>query len=380
MSKKPVILFQRVLPSYRVPMFRYLYNDLNILVCHSKPPRFGKIASNLEKVDYPVESVGRFYFLQKETAVIQNVFKPLFKYRPEVVISPASLLYGTTWLLLLMRPFFKYKLILWGHGIKNTDSETPFKGIRGKVTKWLFNRSDALLLYSKQRKLMMEKAVSTPVFVAVNTLDTHSFAATLNDLKKTGRDKIKNEVGFKTHFNIIYIGRLLPAKRLDLLLESFSLLPKHLDVTLHIVGDGSEMALIKAYQQDSDNIITYGSIYNDKETAKLLFSSDIMVIPGYVGLSIVHAFSFGVPLITSKTSSNGPAHSPEIEFFKHNENGLYCESNPQSISDTLVELFGDKQKLQSMKEAALTTADEKANIEKFIEGFDRAIQYCQTNT
>src|SRR5690625_1684041 len=181
MSKKPVILFQRVLPSYRVPMFRYLYNDLNILVCHSKPPRFGKITSNLQKVDYPAMSVGRFYFLQKETAVIQNVFKPLFKYRPEVVISPASLLYATTWLLLLMKPFFKFKLILWGHGINNADVNAPFKGVRGKVTKWLFNRADAILLYSKQRKLSLEKAISTTVFVAVNTLDTRSFGVILNN-------------------------------------------------------------------------------------------------------------------------------------------------------------------------------------------------------
>lgn len=379
MSKKPVILFQRVLPSYRVPMFRYLYNELNVLVCQSKPPRFGKITSNLEKVDYPTMCVGRFYFMKKETAVIQNVFKPLIKYRPEVVISPASLLYATTWLLLLMRPFFKYKLILWGHGIKNTDSETPFKGIRGKLTNWLFNRADAMLLYSKKRKLLLEKVISTPVFVAVNTLDTRSFSVILNNLKKTGREKIKRDVGFNTSFNIIYIGRLHPAKRVDLLLESFNLLPKHLDVTLHIVGDGPEKELIKQFQEENDNIKTYGSVYNDKETAKFLFSSDIMVIPGDVGLGIIHAFSFGVPLITCKQSNRGPVHGPEIEFFKHNENGLYCESNPQSISDALVELLLNKEKLQSMKEVALSTADEKANIEKFIDGFDRAIQYCQEN-
>src|SRR5690625_856789 len=378
MSKKPVILFQRILPSYRVPIFRYLCNELNVLVCHSKAPRFGKIGSNLEKVDYSTMRVGRLYFLKKETAIIQNIFKPLFKYRPEVVISPASLMYGTTWLLLFFRPFFKYKLILWGHGIKNTEVETPFEGYRGKVTKWLYKKADAMLLYSVQRKERLEKLIETPVFVATNTLDTRRFRVFLKDLEKIGRDKVKQEVGFKSTFNIIYIGRLLPAKRIDLLLESFNLLPDQLDVTLHIIGEGSEMDLVKKSQHENDNIRTYGPIYNDKETAKLLFSSDIIVIPGNVGLGIIHAFSFGVPLITCNSNGSTLSHGPEIELFKPSENGLYCDGNAQSISDTIAELLSDHDTLQSMKETALFTTETRANIGKFIEGFDHAIQYCQT--
>lgn len=378
MSKKPVILFQRILPSYRVPIFRYLYNELNVLVCHSKAPRFGKIGSNLEKVDYPTMRVSRLYFMKKESAILQNVFKPLLKYRPEVVISPASLMYGTTWLLLFFRPFFKYKLILWGHGIKNTEIETPFRGYRGKVTKWLYNKADAMLLYTEQRKKRLEKLIETPVFVATNTLDTRRFRVILNDLEKIGRDNVKQEVGFKSTFNIIFIGRLLPAKRLDLLLESFDLLPDQLDVTLHIIGEGPEMNLVKKSQQETDNIRTYGSIYNDKVTAKLLFSSDVLVVPGNVGLGVIHAFSFGVPLITCKTINGKPTHGPEIEYFKHNKNGLYCEENAQSISDTITELLADNEKLKSMKDRALFTAETRANIGGFIEGFDHAVQYCQT--
>ena len=53
-------------------------------------------------------------------------------------------------------------------------------------------------------------------------------------------------------------------------------------------------------------------------------NSDIFVYPGGIGLSLVHAYSFGLPVITT---DNMDVHGPEIELLKQGVNGDFFTDN-----------------------------------------------------
>lgn len=375
MEKNRVLLFQRIIPSYRIPLFHYLYDKFGIIVCHSKEGRRGKIKGDIDNLTFPTEIIQRLYYQYDETAVIQNAFAPLFKYKPKVVISQFSVKYLTFWLLLFLKPFFRYQLIVWTHGIKSNEINTPFKGLRGKISLWVFRNIDGIILYTYGIKKIIDATdkVTVPIFVAQNTLDVNTYKEHIRRFEDEGRVAIKKELGFISKYNLIYIGRLLKSKRIDLLLESFMLIAERFDISLHIIGEGAESDLVRQYQMKCKRINHYGAIYDDLITGKFLYCSDVMVMPGYVGLSIVHSFAFGLPIVTCRTTEDGPFHSPEIEYLEDGVNGFFCDQTSQDISRTIEDLLLDENKLFEFKANALNTAYNKCNVDNFVKGFESAL-------
>jgi len=60
-----------------------------------------------------------------------------------------------------------------------------------------------------------------------------------------------------------------------------------------------------------------GSIFNDEILNKWFSVSQLFIMPGYVGLAIIHAFCYSLPILTEKLSY----HSPEIQYLKDGING-----------------------------------------------------------
>ena len=52
-----------------------------------------------------------------------------------------------------------------------------------------------------------------------------------------------------------------------------------------------------------------GPIYDSDTLSRIFRAGDALVIPGYVGLAVNHAFAHGLPVVTCQS----PMHSPEIE-------------------------------------------------------------------
>ena len=366
------LIFQRVLPYYRLPLFRLLQKKLGTIVCFSREnPAISLRSVAPEKVDFPHEYLARTYFSGSETLMVQNILAPLLKHRPSVVISEAALAYLSLWLLILLRPFFGFRLVLWGHGIRNEQILKPFADAKGALTLWLFRRADALLFYSEDRKSLVEKFLpgGPPCFVAPNSIDLEPYEILLARLEKEGREKVKKRLGFaeeKTHF--IWIGRLLADKRPDLLFAAFQKLdfPCH----LHVVGVGPELEKMKALK--IPNVTFYGEVFDETITGELLFCSDLFVMPGYLGLSVLHAFVMGMPVLSCKTTETGPFHSPEICYLVEGKNGLLVDSSAEALALAISGLHKNPQKWKELKESARDTG-RKSGLESMVKGFAAAI-------
>ncbi len=91
-----------------------------------------------------------------------------------------------------------------------------------------------------------------------------------------------------------------------------------------------------------------------------------MVIPGLVGLAIVHGFAYGLPLITTKHDF----HSPEIEYLS-DENGVITSHDIFHYAEAMASIFSSPQQLETMKQAATTQADELQlphSVHRFVDG------------
>ena len=115
---------------------------------------------------------------------------------------------------------------------------------------------------------------------------------------------------------LVYIGRLIREKGTDMLLDAWDLLTKETSASLLIIGDGPERAAMEAEvsSRSLQGVRFLGTLLRE-EAAPWLYASDLMLMPGYLGLAVNHAFAFGVPVVSLRHPAGGEKfHSPEVEY------------------------------------------------------------------
>jgi hypothetical protein len=94
-----------------------------------------------------------------------------------------------------------------------------------------------------------------------------------------------------------------------------------------------------------------------------------------VGLVIIDSFVFETPLFT--TMRKDSIHSPEIEYFRNNENGMCSDFNVSNYAHTIVEALNSQDKLDKLKKGCREDADVytlEAMVENFYEGIVKCLQ------
>jgi len=382
-----ILIFQRTLTHYRLDVFRKLYQKFGAIFCFGKKGPKNTFLSTVEP-DFPHLKIIDFYpSPKKETFCFLDIFTPLIKYGPDIIITEFSLLIISNYLLLLLRPFFKYKLILWSHGYNRKKGFKPYNSLADRLRLWWINKADAIILYGQKSKKLIEPYIKEKkILVAFNTLDTDKLSAIRNNLEKKGKQMIKNELGFKSKYNLIFIGRLLKEKEPDRAIEVFNLVQKKIkDIEFHFIGDGpmkNKLEIMSKSLGISNKVRFWGTVTYDEKTGKLLYASDMMVMPGYVGLSIVHSFCFDCPVMTQSSDGNGPPyHSPEIQYLINGKTGFFVPyGDNKKMADVIVEYLLDEDKQKEMKKEIRYMVENICSIENMIRGFKEAIEYLSTKT
>jgi glycosyltransferase involved in cell wall biosynthesis len=401
--REKILIFQRLLPYYRIQVFRKICEETGAILCFGKR---GPKKTYLPKVEptFSYLKIDDFYPVKgKETLVFLNIFLPLIKFKPDIIITEFALGIISNYLLLLMKPFFKFKLILWSHGYNRKTGLYPNKFLADKLRVWWVNQANAIILYTQKGKKLISKYIRNPqkIFVAFNTLDTDELLDLRNKLERIGKERIKKDVGFGSKYNLIFIGRLLKEKEPDRLIRVFKIISKKLDdISVHFVGDGPMIDELRreargvqlqgkldilpdshwSRQSMKNNIKFWGSIIDISVTGKLLFASDLMVMPGYLGLSVVHSFCFDTPVVSQKQGIAGPFHSPEVEYVVDNKTGFLVEyGNDEKMADVIIDYLLNKEKQEEMKKHIRHTVENICSLKNMLNGFRRAIEYVTRN-
>lgn len=137
---------------------------------------------------------------------------------------------------------------------------------------------------------------------------------------------------------ILTIGRLVPTKRIDLLVRAMAFTPDNIKAI--VVGEGQyrpilEQIVEKLGLEDKINFISYVS---DKELIDLYSRAFAVFYAPFdedYGFVTVEAFNSAKPVI-SCYDSGGP-----LEFVKHEETGILCNPNPPEIGEAINQLFSN---------------------------------------
>lgn len=375
-----VFLFLRIVPHYYLRVYELLNMALKngLVVSYGQQLKNGFFSTPDDCFSFKTVRVKNFW-LRGETAVWQHFWKPFHKYgRPDVVIMEHS-----PRILSLFPLYFYCKLnripfILWGHGGSRKRSVSESRSIRDVVHRSIIRASNAYICYTDGIKNELSKITnSQKLFVARNTLDTKALFAIRKEYEKEGKASVKKRLGLNKQRYICFIGRLLAEKRTDYLMDVYELVKQKFPETgLLIIGDGPMKASLvdSAYGKGLEDVHILGSIPDLKQSGAYMFISDAMVMPGGVGLSVNHAFCFGLPVITQETGNDGPFHGPEVEYIGDGTTGFICKNgNKNEMAKSIFNVFENS---NYFKKKTLNFCETNLSIETMIAGIKESIDFA----
>jgi glycosyltransferase involved in cell wall biosynthesis len=379
---KEIIIIQRIFPEYRKPIFDAIHRQIDFTLLHSKNN------SGIKQTSAPYSvQIKQWQYGKGDTRLFFRVFGYIKRNKPKIIIHELAVGILSLPLVVLARKIFGYKFILWGHTYNRKKGFDPQKSLSDKYRLWLQGKADAIITYSvgEKEELVRNKINSNKIFPALNTLDTNKFLPIRDNFEKTGKENVKQKLGFTHQFNLIFIGRLYEDKWPQVAIEVLNMLSKKnsLSVALHFVGSGTmESSLVEYANKNGleDHVFFHKEIFDEYKSGELLFASDIMIMPGCVGLSVNHAFCFDCPVITFESENNIPAHGPEIEYIIHGKTGFIAKN--RSVADMagiVYNYLSDAPLQEEIKVNIRNMIEKTCPIEKLTGAFVDAIYYANKN-
>jgi 1,2-diacylglycerol 3-alpha-glucosyltransferase len=376
MDRIKIICVQRIFTEYRKPIFDRLSEKYDIKVLHSEN------SSGINQINTRYSSIiKKVQFTNNPTNVFLFTLKCVAKIKPKVIIHENSIGIASLPFLILYCRIKGIKIILWGHGYNRFYGFNPQKSILDKIRLLYMKFSSANLFYGQEGRNKMKNFIDkNKLFVAQNTLDTDYLLKIKEKLKLEGKENIKCKLGITNKHNFIFIGRLLKSKSPEKLLNLFQKLVelKISDVGIHFIGDGEMINELKLRINNmgfNDNFFFHGAIFDDELTAKYLFVSDLMIMPGYLGLSIVHSFCFDCPVVSFETNN----HSPEIEYLISNHTGYLAElDNYDEMANWIENYLNDMNLQKKIKKNITEMILNNCSIEKMVNGIDESLKFVLT--
>jgi glycosyltransferase involved in cell wall biosynthesis len=364
-----VVVLQRIVPSYRLPVFRQLANELgwkivfgrnvpsdNLAVCSGEP--------FLHPVDFkPWSRHGSSRYV----VPIRHI---LDKFAPDAIIAEGALGLTSTWALGARRTFGGPLLLFWTIGYEpNHPRERGNMALRQWPYVAAYAPADALILYGRDGVDFLRRFYANkPMFVAQNTIDVEALQRHRDQATpaaKTGRPEL------------ITIGRLNANKNFPSLVRSFLAFRRQFpDAVLKIIGDGPDRTNIEAAagEQLGTSIRLLGASFEEAQTARHMLSADMFVMAGRIGLAINHALAYDLPVMAFERVPSGPQHGSEIGYLVDGVTGFAVrEADEDGFSRKLIEVFSNGLDWKERLRPALRDyVQRNLIIDRMVDGFRAA--------
>ena len=317
MADLKIRIFQPIVPEYRVALFDGLAEKYGEHIEIWAAENMGNdVSYPLVKMRYdynhPLKKVGPFVW-QEELSLIGLR-------RGDVAVVCGDIHQLSSLWVALKAKMRGVKVVWWGHHVSALANE---RNVRIRL--WIAKRlSDVYLCYTDVGVAYLEQKgfKQGHVFATGNTIDLKSVEQATkmwDGVRKFGNKK-----------TLLFCGVLRDKVRVDVLLRALKILSDRRDDLHCIIIGGGEMGAVwkrLAVKLGVDSLVTWvGEVRGQDKLAPWFLSSDLFVYPGRIGLSLIHAFSFGLPVVLNDNRCN---HGPEYEAFHPGENGWSFHENDE---------------------------------------------------
>ena len=188
----------------------------------------------------------------------------------------------------------------------------------------------------------------------------------------------------KEQLRLAYIGRLIPWKGVDMLLEAIASVANQIPVRLDIIGRGHERERLEELVQKlklRDNVVFHGYVEQER-SRDLLAQCDALVLPSVYecgGAVVLEAMASGKPVIATRWG--GPAD------YLDSATGILVEPRDRNamiaqIADAIKQLNDDPERFKAMGVAARAKAEQRfswnSKIEQLIPLYESCLASAET--
>lgn len=328
-----IAILQPLVPHYREHFFNRLREQAPFdLYCYDGAEALGKrnlAAGSTAVKQLPAWSVGPF--------VLYNPLR-FFNSNYKVLVLMLNFAHLSTWMLLLLKPFLKQKIILWGHGISVKryvqEEQQP-----SRLLKWMMQLADATWFYTDKEMALWRQVMPDMNAVALNN--------TISEVEKIIQQPVPDKTAMREKYGIhskrvlIYCARFNETgRRIDLLLKLIAETDP-VEYGFIIIGAGKYKPDFNGYTHVHD----FGAVYDAAVKQELFGVADLYFQPGWVGLSAVEAMAYGKPVCTFKRTED-VLQCVEYSYIRDGYNGLIFENMEEclfvldQLSDSEISVMG----------------------------------------
>jgi len=347
---KKILLISNYVFHYRINIYNHFYNELY------------KLGYELHVLSDEYQDGGDgFKFIKHEREFTKvGYIKAIRQISPDVVINFLHLKDRLIFTLTIYCRLSGIPMIYWNHGVNLSKARNNLFNIAYKLIHIL---SSAIIIYTPNELKYVSKRNHKKVFIAFNTLCFEGIEKD-NILDKCA---VRRKYDVKESKTVVFISRILPYKQLDVLLNGFS---DRKDIAVVVVGAGINTLQLQKIDA-SPNYYYLGPKYG-KEVDEIYNMGDVYCTPGHIGLGIVQAFFWGMPVVVLNCR-----HAPEIYYLKDGCNG-YIVGSEKELKETILFLLSNEDTYKRLSQNAVETVKYEASISRMFGGFLDAISYCSS--
>jgi glycosyltransferase involved in cell wall biosynthesis len=207
------------------------------------------------------------------------------------------------------------------------------------------------------------------------------------DYSKFKSMNLRQKLNIGNGFVILYVGRIIEQKGLDILIKAFSMIEQEReDAYLVICGDGNFRGYCESIIKEMQikHVTFVGWIQEKEKAASFYKTADVFVVPSRIvaeeenaegwGLVINEAMSMGKPVIT--TDAVGAAE----DLVKNGINGYVVKNGEiEELYLALRKIIKDPILRKTMGENSRIIFEEFNDFGKMFKGFKKAIEYSANN-
>ena len=370
---KKIAVLVNFLPDYREDLYRRLLSrdDLDVTIfCHTPPT--GAAFKSIHELFSPRVVVLPVYFFRGETLVwsVLPWWRLLTQF--DVVVVEGNPRYVAHALLATLLRIMGKSVVLWTM-VQSFRNDPRRQRIRLAWTR-IFRK---VLVYneSEAEMLLQQGFMGDRVFSINNGLNQDKILSASAAWTRDGLARWRASNGLNGRKIILSCGRLQPKNKFEQVLEALeALMPLHPDILWCLVGDGPERErLLSEVQRRNlqEHARFLGAIYGEDDLAPWFLSAELLVNPGAIGLSILHSFGYGLPVVTHGDKLR---HGPEFVAFREGITGhSFPEDDVASMSDVMESVLANPDARAEMSEQCMSIAKDKYNTRIMADRFVQCI-------
>ena len=359
MSSPRVAMITRELNSYRVPFFEASRALLTERGVEFEVYVGGATAADRSKKDPAVLDWAQELAVREFTIRERNVWwQPVLGLSQQVnlIITEQATKQLVNLPLALLQRRGRIRHCLWGHG---RNFQRSIDGGQGEDLKqwftrdahWFFSYTDASTAALTGTGFPAER-IST----FNNSTDVAAIREQRASITEDHLQRVRQDLGIGDGPVVGYLGALYPPKRTDFLLHAVDALRAEVpNVEVVIIGGGSDALKASDFAATRPFVHALGAMYGT-ERVEVALLSELLLMPGLVGLNIVDGFAMGLPTVTTDIDY----HSPEISYLEHGRNGWVSDvsASPQTYASDVAAILRDPARLAELQKGAEQAGDD----------------------